>query len=103
VVILYKLLSRAVTADRFLSDGDTVGGLRVVHVPGHTQGSIILVRDDGVVFSGDALITDKGGTLLPADILPAEDPDLAVQSVERIRALNPRIILPGHGAPWTAG
>lgn len=103
VVILYKLLSRAVTADRFLSDGDTVGGLRVVHVPGHTQGSIILVRDDGVVFTGDALITDKGGTLLPADILPAEDPDLAVQSVERIRALNPRIILPGHGAPWTAG
>lgn len=103
VVILYKLLSRAVTADRFLADGDTIGGLRVVHVPGHTAGSIVLVRDDGVLFSGDALITDKHGTILPTDILPAEDPDLAVRSAERITALNPRIILPGHGAPWTAG
>jgi deazaflavin-dependent oxidoreductase (nitroreductase family) len=102
VVILYKLLSRAVTADQFLSDGDTIGGLRVVHVPGHTQGSIALVRDDGVLFSGDALITDEDGALLSTDVLPAEDPDLAIQSAERIKALNPRIILPGHGAPWTA-
>lgn len=102
VTVLYRLLVRPVSADQFLSDGDTIGGLRVVHVPGHTAGSIALVRDDGVVFSGDALITDKDGTILPTDTRLAEDPDLAIQSAERITALNPRIILPGHGAPWMA-
>jgi glyoxylase-like metal-dependent hydrolase (beta-lactamase superfamily II) len=102
VVVLYRLLERPVTADRLLQDGDMIGGLRVLHVPGHTQGSIALVRDDGVVFTGDALITDKRGTILPTDTRLAEDPDLAIQSAERIKALNPRILLPGHGTPSTA-
>jgi glyoxylase-like metal-dependent hydrolase (beta-lactamase superfamily II) len=30
-----------------MRDGDTIGGLVVMHVPGHTAGSIALMRDDG--------------------------------------------------------
>lgn len=63
--VLYVLLMQHVTPDRLLRDGDTIGGLQVVHVPGHTAGSIALVRDGGVVFSGDALLTDKHGNVIP--------------------------------------
>jgi glyoxylase-like metal-dependent hydrolase (beta-lactamase superfamily II) len=96
---LYRPLVRPVAPDRLLRDGDTVGPLRVVHVPGHTVGSIALVRDDGVVFSGDALLSDKEGRVLPPDPRLAHDPAQAAASAEAIRALRPRLLLTGHGAP----
>ncbi len=102
VRILYRWLQRPVVPDRLLVDGDVVGGLRVVHVPGHTAGSIALVRDDGAVFSGDTLLADKHGNVLPPDPRLAEDRDLVAASAERIRALDPRPLLPGHGAPSSA-
>ena len=99
VRLIYRWFLRAVTPDRLLKDGDVVGGLRVVHVPGHTAGSIALVRDDGAVFSGDALLADKDGNALQPDPKLAEDPDQAADSAERIKALHPKPLLPGHGAP----
>jgi len=65
--VLYVLLMQHVTPDRLLRDGDTIGGLQVVHVPGHTAGSIALVRGGDVLFSGDALLTDKHGNVIPLD------------------------------------
>ena len=38
VRILYRLLMKPLTPDRMLRDGDMVGGLRVMHIPGHTPG-----------------------------------------------------------------
>jgi glyoxylase-like metal-dependent hydrolase (beta-lactamase superfamily II) len=96
---LYRLLVRPVAPDLFLHDGDTIGGLRVLHVPGHTQGSIALVREDGVVFSGDALLSDKHGAVLPPDPRLAHDRAQAAASAERIRVLHFRVLLTGHGAP----
>ena len=90
---------RRVEPDQLLHDGDTIGGLRVMHVPGHTAGSIVLCRDDGVVFSGDALISDKQGQVrMPRPSL-ALDRVQAVASAERIKALPTRLLLTGHGAP----
>lgn len=102
MVALYRLLRfRPVVPDRRLRDGDTVGGLRVVHVPGHTAGSIALVRDDGVVFSGDALLSDGKGNVKPPDPKLALDPAQASASAsaaaEPIRAGCSRPLLPGHG------
>ncbi len=99
VRVIYRWFQRPVTPDRLLKDGDVVGGLRVVHVPGHTPGSIALIREDGAVFSGDALLADEDGNVLPPDPRLAEDADLAAASAERIMALHPRPLLPGHGAP----
>lgn len=101
VVVLYRLLVRPLVADRLLSDDDMIGGLRVMHVPGHTAGSITLVRGDGVVFSGDALLSDEHGQIIPPDPRLASDPAQASESAERIKALQPRLLLPGHGAPVT--
>jgi glyoxylase-like metal-dependent hydrolase (beta-lactamase superfamily II) len=102
VVALYPLLVRPVTPDRRLRDGDTIGGLQVMHIPGHTAGSIALVRNDGVVFSGDALLSDKHGNVIPPDPRLAQDPAQASISAEAIEALHPRLLLPGHGAAATA-
>ena len=99
---LYRLLVRPVAPDLRLHDGDTIGDLRVVHVPGHTAGSIALVREDGVVFSGDALLSDKHGAVLPPDPRLAHDRAQAAATAERIRALHFRLLLTGHGAPASA-
>lgn len=88
-----------VRADRLLADGDEVAGLRVVHVPGHTEGSIALVRDDGVVFSGDAMLASRRGVPKPPDPRLALDREQASASAGLIRATGARLLLPGHGAP----
>jgi glyoxylase-like metal-dependent hydrolase (beta-lactamase superfamily II) len=94
---LFRL--RTLTADLLLRDGDRIDGLEVMHVPGHTAGSIALRRDDGVVFSGDALLGDRhGGTRVPDPRLSL-DPAQAQASAEKIRALGFRLLLPGHGGP----
>jgi len=46
--------SPGIVPDIVLSDGDTIGGLTVIHTPGHTPGSICLWSEkDRVLISGD--------------------------------------------------
>jgi len=100
MAVLYRLFRvRPVVPDLTLRDGDMIGGLQVVHVPGHTAGSIALRRDDGVVFSGDALLSDKRGHVLPPDPALSLDPTQLAASVEKINALPCNLLLPGHGMP----
>jgi glyoxylase-like metal-dependent hydrolase (beta-lactamase superfamily II) len=85
--------------DILLRDGDTVAGLRVRHMPGHTAGSIVLTRPDGVVFSGDALLGDaKGDAEQPRKMLAYDYGD-AVASAGAIEAMGYTLLLPGHGEP----
>lgn len=88
-------------ADRFLEDSEVISvgrsSLRVIHTPGHTPGSVILLGD-GVLFSGDTLFCGGvGRTDLPGGSLR----DLEESIKTKILTLSPEIIvLPGHG-PWT--
>ncbi|HEY5487590.1 MAG TPA: MBL fold metallo-hydrolase [Candidatus Limnocylindrales bacterium] len=100
MLAVYRLLTfRPVAPDLLLTDGDTIGGFKVMHVPGHTAGSLVLLRDDGVVFSGDALLSDKRGQVLMPDPRLALDRAQALVSAERIKALPIKLLLTGHGAP----
>lgn len=90
-----------VSADTILVDGDTVSGFSVMHTPGHTPGSITLQRD-GVVFSGDALLSDSGGHERPPMQALSADWDQALKSADKVRALKYRVLLTGHGAPVIA-
>ncbi len=97
---IYRLLRfRPVVPDLLLKDGDTIGGLQVIHVPGHTAGSLVLCREDGVVFSGDALLSDQHGQVRPPDPRLALDRVQALASAERIKALPIKLLCTGHGAP----
>jgi glyoxylase-like metal-dependent hydrolase (beta-lactamase superfamily II) len=75
--------------------------LRVLHTPGHTEGSVCLyAEDDGFLFSGDTLFAGGWGRV----DLPGGDPGAMVESLGRLNALDdPVRVLPGHGAVTTIG
>jgi hydroxyacylglutathione hydrolase len=91
-----------VTIDSAAKDGDrlVVGAteFHVLHTPGHTPGSITLHRD-GVVFSGDALLSDAEGHESPPRKAMSGDWEQAQRSADKIRALGYRVLLTGHGEP----
>jgi glyoxylase-like metal-dependent hydrolase (beta-lactamase superfamily II) len=81
-----------------LDPGDRVDGWEVLHLPGHADGHIGLLRD-GVLVAGDALLADISPAI---GVWPGCDPDplgLYLATLARIVTLAPRIVLPGHGEP----
>ncbi|MEM0118045.1 MAG: MBL fold metallo-hydrolase [Conexivisphaerales archaeon] len=87
--------------DILIKDSDSLLGLKVVHTPGHTEGSVCLYREKEAIFVGDALrTTKKGSPKLPPSFLSI-NMQQAKESVRRISALEYRLLLPGHGRPIT--
>ncbi len=87
---------------REVGDGDEVFGLQVVATPGHTAGhTAVFDRDGGVLVAGDALNND--GSLSGSNPRFTEDQRAAAESVRKLAALEPRVILVGHGAPIERG
>lgn len=88
-----------VAVKRALEDGDSVGPFRVVSAPGHTVGEVVYyLPERRILFSGDAVVEREGGLTLPATRF-ATNLRQAVDSLQRIRALEIELLLPGHGAP----
>jgi hydroxyacylglutathione hydrolase len=92
--------------DRVLEEGDEVAGFRVVHAPGHAPGEVIFFRDsDRVAICGDVVRNISyltGRTMLgapPDDLTP--DPAENRRSIRKLAALEPSLLLPGHGPPVT--
>jgi glyoxylase-like metal-dependent hydrolase (beta-lactamase superfamily II) len=104
--ILFKLLSpfmrpRKVNIDLLLKEGDIVAGMRVVHVPGHTPGSIALLDPvRHVLFTGDALTFRDGRVTAPPERFTMY-PELARRSIAKIKTLDFDTMLGGHGGPLT--
>ncbi len=88
--------------ERVLSEGDEVAGFRVVHAPGHARGEVIFFRDsDRVAICGDVIRNMSYATGLPGIKEPPEiftaDPTENRRSIRKLAALEPSLILPGHG------
>ena len=75
--------------------------LRVLHTPGHTEGSVcLLAEDEGLLYSGDTLFAAGWGRV----DLPGGDPAAMVESIARLTGLDDGVsVLPGHGATTTIG
>jgi hydroxyacylglutathione hydrolase len=75
--------------------------LRVLHTPGHTEGSVcLLAEDEAVLFSGDTLFAAGWGRV----DLPGGDAEAMVQSLIRLSVLEDHIgVFPGHGRPTSIG
>ena len=89
----------AAKIDRTIADGDELpwwGGLRVVHLPGHTFGhcGFYSVRHD-VLFSGDLFVSYFFKVHLPPPILNSV-PELIPGSLEKARVLGARFMVPQH-------
>jgi len=93
------------------SDGevlDVPGSPRVVHAPGHTDGSAaILLEDRGILFTGDVLCTHNSYTgRAGPQIMPSglnADTQQALASLANLTGIKAGMLLPGHGEPWTEG
>lgn len=96
----------SIKIDRYLKPGDKIkigeGELEVIHVPGHSRGSIALYdKEDGFVISGDALFAGSiGRTDLPGGSMP----QLLDSIKTRLLTLPEKtLVFSGHGAPTTIG
>lgn len=86
-----------------VNDGDilpVLGGLHVVHTPGHTPGSICLYAPrDGLLFVGDVLQA-RFGRVGFASRLYSDDYAAARASVQRLADLEVETIVFSHYPPW---
>src|SRR5215212_6287731 len=101
--------TKRLTAVETFGDGaalDVPGALRVMLVPGHTPGSVVLHAPAyDTLFVGDALATVAvtNGSTGPMIAPFSADPAQAAASLERIEGIEAGWLLPGHGQPWTGG
>ena len=90
---------RSAAIDEFFADGDLLpvwGGLRVVHLPGHTEGhcGFYSERHD-LLFSGDLFASYFFNTHLPPPILNSR-PELIPGSLQKALRLGSRLVVPNH-------
>jgi glyoxylase-like metal-dependent hydrolase (beta-lactamase superfamily II) len=93
------------TPDILLEDGDRIGSLQAIATPGHTPGhmAFIDVRNKAII-AGDAIQT-RGGVavsgqvkwLFPFPAMATWNKHVALDSVRKLRALNPSLLAVGHG------
>ena len=91
------------------ADGDVLdlpGSPQIIHVPGHTPGSVAVhIPAVDALFVGDAMTT---GNVLTGETGPRPapftlDPKSALASLDKLEAVVATWVLPGHGAPWPGG
>lgn len=85
---------------------DLPGGPRVIHIPGHSPGSVAFhLAAVDAVFVGDAMTTGHvlTGAQGPQPAPFTDDPDQALTSLGQLEGVGAKWVLPGHGAPWSGG
>ncbi len=84
---------------RPVTDGEEVFGLQIVDTPGHTPGHIaVFDTDSRVLVAGDAISNTINGLQGPMSEFTV-DIRTAEESVRKLAALEPEVILFGHGPP----
>lgn len=85
-----------------LADGNVLpvlGGLEVIHTPGHTPGSVCLyARQGGLLFVGDVL-QRRFGRVSAASGLYSDDPAAARSSLQRLAELDVKTVVFSHYPP----
>jgi len=88
------------TPDIFFEDGQTLDEYgwqaTVIHLPGHSKGSIGILTADGDLFCGDLL----ENTRKPAVNTLGDNLDQLKASAERLKDFQIKTVYPGHGQPF---
>jgi hydroxyacylglutathione hydrolase len=89
------------TPDIFIDEGFDLSeygfDAKILHIPGHTAGSIGILSSEGSLISGDIFIN----TGKPSTAPNAYDFKKLVESVGRLKKMNIKAVYPGHGDPYT--
>ncbi|MEH7452264.1 MBL fold metallo-hydrolase [Gottfriedia acidiceleris] len=91
--------------DRLLQEGDTIGSLIAIEVPGHTPGSMaFLDQRTNAIIAGDAFslrggfaISGQLRILFPFPSMATWNKDAALNSAKKISELKPTLLAVGHG------
>lgn len=98
----FAAITPALPAFTPLADGDVLpvlGGLEVIHTPGHTPGSVCLFAPHGgLLFVGDVL-QRRFGRVSPASNLYSDDPAEARMSLQRLARLDVKTVIFSHYPP----
>lgn len=103
------LRARPVGELRPAEDGqvlDVPGSPRIIHVPGHTPGSVAVhVPAADALFLGDTMTTRNvlTGATGPKPAPFTLQPQQALASLDRIEGVDATWVLPGHGPAWDGG
>jgi glyoxylase-like metal-dependent hydrolase (beta-lactamase superfamily II) len=96
---------RVVQVDQVVAEGDVLpiaGGIRVLATPGHTPDHVSYFWErEQLLFAGD-LFRNETGELDFMRKTSTHDSGTLQRSADRVRALKPAIVCPGHGSVWTA-
>jgi hydroxyacylglutathione hydrolase len=94
------LIFRRFKPDIVVTDGDDLSGYgmdgRILHVPGHSRGSIGVLTKDGDFFCGDLLVN----TGRPRKNSLHDDLGEMDTSIEKVKSLSVKAVYPGHGRPF---
>jgi glyoxylase-like metal-dependent hydrolase (beta-lactamase superfamily II) len=105
VKMVFSLLFRLNQSDRckpdvYLEDGDDLASYgfaaQVLHLPGHSAGSIGILTADGKLFAGDLLANVDRPEIWPI----IDDPQAAQASVDKLRSIEIDTVYPKHGKPF---
>jgi glyoxylase-like metal-dependent hydrolase (beta-lactamase superfamily II) len=103
--LIRKLFRKKFAFDKFipdiyLTDGQNLNeygfNAKVVHIPGHTKGSIGILTGDGDLFAGDTFTNRRK----PEVANYIENPMDLKNSIDRLKMMNIKMIYPGHGKPF---
>jgi glyoxylase-like metal-dependent hydrolase (beta-lactamase superfamily II) len=104
-ILIRMLFRRKFVFDKFKPDIYLIEGQNlneygfnatVVHIPGHTKGSIGIITDDGNLFAGDIFINIRK----PDIATYIENPGELKNSIDRLKKMNIKTVYPGHGKPF---
>jgi hydroxyacylglutathione hydrolase len=103
-VFIFLYMGPGHPVDRKLREGDEIAGFKVLDVPGHSAGHVAFWREsDRVLILGDVLTNIHQMTGLPGlhEPLPFLTPDPVEnrRSAKKLAALEPKLVLFGHGRP----
>ena len=102
LILLSRLRRQKISLQKFkpdilVKDGQDLEeygfSAKIIHLPGHTKGSIGILTEEGDLFAGDTLVNSK-------------KPDIAIfvdnfqelkNSIEKLKKLNIKKVYPGHG------
>lgn len=101
---LSSRLTSGIEFDVHLADGDVIeigqSSLKVIHVPGHSPGGIILYdKEDKLAFVGDSIFEGSVGR---TDLAGGNHTQLITSLKNKVLSLpDDTVLLPGHGRPTT--
>jgi len=99
---ILKRVSEPVEIDNTLKDGDTLDfgevKLRVVHCPGHSEGSMCLYDEKRkLLFSGDHILKEITPNPFMSALYMEAPLKTYLDSLRKIERLDVETVLPGHG------